>query len=94
MRTVSEQTFKGACASIAEALAASGWHDAPDIGPSEAPGDQQAQLTHRGLAARWEQDTSGRLHCIRTAVPASASRNLTPTAVDRAAHVQAMGVSR
>ena len=94
MKIVSEQTFKRALSFAADAFAVSGWHDALDIGPSEAPGDQQAQSTRRGLAGRWEPDTSGRVHCIWTAVPASVSRAMAPTVADRVVHVQATGVSR
>ena len=77
MKTVSAQAFHDAFDSIAEALAAAGSR------PPARP----------GLAGRWEQDASGRLHCRWTARPAGVP-DPEPTAADRAAHAQALGVSR
>ena len=80
MKIVGGQTLRQAFPSIAEALAAAGGRPTRPARP--------------GLVGRWEQDASGRLHCIWSAVPACAPAVLDLAVADRAAHVQALGVSR
>ena len=85
MKIVGGQTLRQAFPSIAEALAAAGGRPTRPARP--------------GLVGRWEQDASGRLHCIWSAVPACAPAVLDLAVLDlavadRAAHVQALGVLR
>ena len=81
MKIVSGLRFSEALSSVAEVLAAAGQDGAP--GPARP-----------FLEAQWEQEASGRLHCIWVAIPASAQPGLPPAVADRPAHLHAMGVSR
>ena len=60
MRIVSGRDFKTAFSSVAEALAAAGWPDAPGHAP-ELSGDQPLPPARPGLIGRSEEDTSGQL---------------------------------
>lgn len=96
MRIVSGQDFKGAFASVAEALAAAGQHDVPCPTLPGPSGGQQVRPARPALAEQREQDRSRRLRRIWTAIPARASAqpDLAPTTADRVAHTQALRVSR